>query len=61
MDEFELSQYDLIKWSTFSNMIRLSTANGFNVSLVSLEFVFQRQTGFFLLQVRDHGIIIYLN
>jgi hypothetical protein len=53
MDQMELAQYHLVNW-TFSNYVKEEQRIGreeTNVSIIALEFTFQRRTGFFLLQV----------
>ena len=50
LEDFELAQYDLIFWKTDAKY-HSKERGQFNKSLVTLEFTFKRQTGFFLLQV----------
>ena len=53
MDKLELAQYHLVNWS-FSDYTKEDVRIGreaTNVSIIALEFNFQRRTGFFLLQV----------
>ena len=52
IEELELSQYDLVNWTSYSQLEVPHRANSkYNRSMVSLEFTFQRQKGFFLLQI----------
>ena len=49
-----MAQYHLVNWS-FSNYVKEDLRIGreeTNVSVIALEFNFQRRTGFFLLQVK---------
>ena len=50
IDQLELSQYDLVKWVS-STQLGTDNTKSFNKSVIALEFTFQRQTGFFLLQI----------
>ena len=53
MDKLELAQYHLVNWN-FSDYTKEDVRIGrqaTNVSIIALEFNFQRRTGFFLLQV----------
>jgi hypothetical protein len=52
IEELELSQYDLVNWTSYSQLEVPQRANSkYNRSMVSLQFTFQRQKGFFLLQI----------
>lgn len=53
LDEFEIAQYDLVEWRPYTKLGRIGEGrNRFNKSVVAIDFTFQRQTGFFLLQVQ---------
>lgn len=55
MEDYELAQYDLVNWKTTANIGRNDEGKDrSNTSIVSLEFTFKRQTGFFILQVSDN-------
>ena len=53
--QMELAQYHLVNWtsSTFTREEMRIGREETNVSIIALEFTFQRRTGFFLLQVRN--------
>ena len=53
LDDFEIAQYDLVTWRPYTKLGRIGEGrNRSNKSVVAIDFTFQRQTGFFLLQVR---------
>ena len=46
IEELELSQYDLVNWTSYSQLEVPQRANSkYNRSMVSLQFTFQRQKG----------------
>ena len=52
MDEFEIAQYDLVTWEPYTKLGKIGEGrNRYNKSVVAIDFTFQRQKGFFLLQV----------
>lgn len=52
MDQLEIAQYDLVEWKSFSRTFTtVGAKEKYNKSIIALEFTFQRQTGFFLLQI----------
>lgn len=51
-EDMEIAQYDLVSWKSFSSsIVSRGTLEKFNKSIIALEFTFQRQTGFFILQI----------
>ena len=54
MDEFEIAQYDLVTWEPYTKLGKIGEGrNRYNKSVVAIDFTFQRQKGFFLLQVNS--------
>ena len=51
MDKIELAQYHLVNWTLGSYQGYRSSSSKHNISTVSITFKFQRQQGFYLLQI----------
>ena len=54
MDKFKLglAQYYMVEWSHGGSIVETRrTGNNLNMSMITLDFTFQRRTGYFLLQI----------